>query len=202
MAKKPMRVKPTGFTPRNPLLERRESAGLEGKVIADLPQDDLLELTSTWLAHGMEGVQREYGLTDGEAMSLAKNPGWVALITVACNAQRAGAVHRMLQTIHRVMDAIDNKLASGEVTLEGLQDTLDGLSKQIALLGGLQQNQNVNVNVSQQASAMANEFNQASAKQQNPMETLGSDELGKLQALQRQLTALTHAGVDLGAKPA
>lgn len=200
MAKKPARVKPKGFLPRNPLRERREAAGLEGKVIADLPQDDLLELTSTWLAHGMEGVQREYGLTDGEAMALAKNPGWVALITVACNAQRAGAVHRMLQTIHRVMDAIDNKLAAGDVTLEGLQDTLDGLSKQIALLGGL--HQNVNVNVSQQTSVMANEFNQASTKQQNPMETLGSDELGKLQALQRQLTALTHAGVDLGAKPA
>lgn len=201
MAKKPARVVPSAqqFKARNTMLERREQAGLQGRVIADLSTDELLELSATWLSKGMEGVQRDYGLTDGEAMALAKNPNWVALITVACNAQRAGSVHRMLQTVYRVMDSIDNKLASGAASLEDLRHLLDTVSAQIALLGGIEKNVNLNVN-NQQQSALADAFNGNTAKS-NPIETLNSDELGKLQALQRQLVALDRAGVKLD-KPA
>jgi hypothetical protein len=191
-SKRPARVKAEGLQVRNPLTERREVAGLQGRMLSDLTQAELFELTATWLSKGMDGVQQAYGLTDGECMALARNPEWVATVTIACNAQRAGVVHRLLQTAHKTVQAIENKIAEGNVPLIELQSLLEMVAEKVALLGGMQTGQAQ----PQGESTFARQFNTTLAEK-NPVSTLTSEELGKLQQLQKQLTALSQAGVNL-----
>lgn len=181
------RVQPGQFKPRNTYVERRDASGLGDRLISELPPEALFEITATWLTGGVKDVQQKYGLTDGELMQLAKDPQWVALISRACNAQRASVVHRMLQTMHASLDAAETLLAAGKCNIGEVMDIMDKLGDQISKLGGIEQKVAVTHNLEA--------FNAPAAP---AVPTLTSDELGKLQTLDNQLKALAGAGVRLG----
>lgn len=163
--------------------EVREASGFEGRAIADLKPQDLVELAATYATGGMDGVQATYGLSRGEVALLCADTQFQTILTIVAQAQRLQAVTHLSFSVPRLVAMVEHKLREEGTTVSDAIEALRAVKDCVIEIGQVEQRVNVTHN-----------HRSENGKGERQTNTYSDSEVAKLGELQRQLNAMSLAG--------